>query len=230
MTFFNVTEPVLRRKQTALDVQDLCGLLKIKIAIGNNQVFSALFTRIDQVLLLWSAIALSIFAGGQFMPISWITQAYLSSLVTLAAIGVMILFTRFWTKVEKLSWVMYLWSGLMGLSLALTNFGIFGSWGWILINLCPLWLGSCGFGYVATGLGLRSRLFLLIGFAHWLGMLLLPFVASCQFLYTGLLIACPLALLSMVQWDMRPPIASPVLSEADRAFNWQQQALRQEEH
>jgi hypothetical protein len=228
MTFFNVTEPVLRRKQTALDVQDLCGLLKINIEIGNNQVFSALYTRIDQVLLLWGAIALAIFSCGQFLAISWITQAYLSSLLTLAAIAIMILFTHFWTKVEQLSWVMYFWSGLMLLSLSLTNLGIFGGWGLILLNLCPLWLASCGLGYVVTGFGLRSRLFILIGLAHLGGILLLPLITSWQFLFTGFLIASSLALLSAVQWDMREPIASPVLSTAEQEFNRQQQAFRQQ--
>ena len=228
MTFFNVTEPVLRRKQTALDVQDLCGLLKIKIEIGDNTVFSALFTRIDQVLLLWGAIALLFFSAGQFLPISWVTQAYLSSLLTVAAIAIMIQFTRFWTQVEQLSWVMYLWSGLMLLSLSLTNLGIFGGWGLILINLCPLWLASCGFGYILTGLGLRSRLFILIGLAHLGGIILLPLIASWQFLFTGFVIAGSLGLLSAVQWDMREPIASPVLSEADQEFNRQQQTRRQE--
>ncbi|MDR9405553.1 MAG: hypothetical protein RI580_19200, partial [Halothece sp. Uz-M2-17] len=227
MTFFNVTEPVLRRKQTALDVQDLCGLLKIKIELGNKQLFSALFTRIDQVLLLWSAIALLIFSSGQFLPVSWLTQAYLSSLLTVAAITVMILFTRFWTKVEQLSWVMYFWTGLMLFSLGLTNIGIFGSWGIILIHLCPLWLGSCACGYIVTGFGLRSRLFILIGIAHLLGIVILPLIPSLQFLITGFIIAASLILLSAVQWDMREPIASPVLSEADQEFNWQQQAFRQ---
>jgi hypothetical protein len=227
MTFFNVTEPVLRRKQTALDVQDLCGLLKIKVEIGNYHLFSALYTRIDQVLLLWSAIALVIFSCGQFLAISWITQALISSLLTLAATAVMIGFTYFWTKVEQLSWVMYFWTGLMLLSLTLTNFGIFGGWGWMLINLCPLWLGSCGFGYIVTGFGLRSRLFVLIGCAHLGGIVLLPLITTWQFLFTGILIASSLALLSAVQWDMREPIASPVLSEEEQKFNAQQQALRQ---
>jgi len=227
MTFFNVTEPVLRRKQAALDVQDLCGLLKIKIEIGNYHLFSALYTRIDQVLLLWSAIALVIFSCGQFLAISWVTQALISSLFTLAAIAVMIGLTHFWTKVEQLSWVMYFWSGLMLLSLGLTNFGILGSSGLILINLCPLWLGSCGFGYVITGLGLRSRLFVLIGLAHLGGIVLLPLLTSWQFLFTGLLIASSLVLLSAVQWDMREPIACPVLSEEEQEFNARQQALRQ---
>jgi hypothetical protein len=139
----------------------------------------------------------------------------------------MIGFTYFWTKVEQLSWVMYFWTGLMLLSLTLTNFGIFGGWGWMLINLCPLWLGSCGFGYIVTGFGLRSRLFVLIGCAHLGGIVLLPLITTWQFLFTGILIASSLALLSAVQWDMREPIASPILSEEEQKFNAQQQALRQ---
>lgn len=227
MTFFNVTEPILRRKQTALDVQDLCGLLKIKIEIGGKKIFSAFYTRIDQVLLLWGAIALFVFACGQFLPVSWITQSYLYSLLTLLTTGVMIGLTRFWTRVEQLSWVMYLWSGLMVVSLSLTNLGIIGGWGVILINLCPLWLGSCGVGYVVTGFGLRSRLFVLIGMTHLLGIGMLPLISSLQFLFTGLVISGSLVLLSEVQWDMREPIESPVLSDEEKEFNGKQRELRQ---
>jgi hypothetical protein len=226
MTFFNLSEPLLRRKQSALDVQDLCGLLKINLKIGKNQVFSALYTRIDQVLLLWSAIALLIFACGQFLPLSWIIQAYFSSVLTLAATGTMILLTHFWTRVEQLSWVMYLWSGLMLLSLTLTNLGIFEGWGLILVNLCPLWLGSCSLGYLVTGLGLRSRLFIVTGLLHLLGIAVLPLITGWEFLFTGFLIAGSLALLSGVQWDMREPINSPILSEVEQEFNRKQRELR----
>lgn len=227
MTFFNSTEPIIRRKQTALDLQDLCGLLKIKIEIGNNQLFSRFYTRVDQALLLWGIIALTIFTTAQFLPLSWITQAYFWSALTLVATAWMISLTNFWTKVEQLSWVMYLWGALMLLTLILTNLGIFGGWGIVLMNLCPLWLGSCAVGYFLTGLGLRSRLFMLIGLIHLCGIAVLPLITGWQFLATGLIIAGSLVLLSELQWDMRDPIHSPVLSEEQREFNQQQQQRRQ---
>jgi len=226
MTFFNVTEPMIRRKQTALDIQDLCGLVTIKIELGNNQLFSRFYTRIDQALLLWSGIVLIIFTTAQFLPISWVTQAYFWSILTLLAIGAMVILTRFWTKVEQLSWVMYLWGSLMLFSLALTNFGIFAGSGIILMNLCSLWLGSCAFGYFLTGIGLKSRLFFLIALIHLVAIAILPMVVGWQFLATGLVIASSLVLLSEVQWDMRDAITSPVLSEVDRAYNWQQRQRR----
>lgn len=228
MTFFNVTEPIIRRKQTALDLQDLCGLLEINVEVDNNQLFYRLYTRIDQALLLWAIIALIIFITAQFLPISWITQAYTWSILTLLATGAMILLTRFWTKVEQLSWVIYLWGSLMLFSLALTNIGIFAGWGIILMNLCSLWLSSCAVGYFLTGLGLKSRLFIVMGLIHLLAMAVLPLISGWQFLTTGLVIASSLIFLSEVQWDMREAITSPVLSEADRAFNWQQRQRRKE--
>ncbi|QDZ39635.1 hypothetical protein FRE64_06640 [Euhalothece natronophila Z-M001] len=227
MTFFNSTEPIIRRKQTALDLQDLCGLLKIKIKIGDYQLFSRFYTRVDQALLLWGVIALTIFTAAQFLPLSWITQAYFWSALTVVATVWMISLTNFWTKVEQLSWVMYLWGGLMLFTLILTNLGIFGGWGVILMNLCSLWLGSCAIGYFLTGWGLKSRLFILIGLIHLLAIPFLPVIAGWQFLATGLIISGSLVLLSELQWDMREPIYSPVLSEQERAFNQQQQQQRQ---
>lgn len=227
MTFFNSTEPIIRRKQTALDLQDLCGLLKINIEIGNNQLFSRFYTRVDQALLLWGIIALTIFTTAQFLPLSWITQAYVWSALTLVATVWMISLTNFWTKVEQLSWVMYLWGGLMLFTLTLTNLGIFGGWGIILMNLCPLWLGSCALGYFLTGLGLKSRVFMLMGLIHLFGIAFLPLITGWQFLATGLIIAGSLVLLSELQWDMRDPISSPILSEEEQEFNQQQQQRRQ---
>lgn len=229
MAFFNFTEPIIRRKQTALDLQDLCGLLKINIELGDNQLFSRFYTRIDQALLLWGGIAFIIFTTAQFFPISWITQAYSWSILTLIATGAMVILTRFWTKVEQLSWVMYLWGSLMLFSLILTNLGIFGGWGFILMNLCSLWLGSCAIGYFLTGLGLKSRLFILIGLIHLLTIAILPMIPGWQFVTTGFVIASSLVLLSEVQWDMREAITSPVLSETEQAFNWQQRQQRKGE-
>ncbi len=227
MNFFNPTEPIIRRKQTALDIQDLCGLREINLTIGDRTLFSKFYTRIDQALLLWAIIAFLIFSTAQFSPISWITQGYLWSFVTVAATALMMGLTRFWTKVEQLSWVMYLWGGLMIGSLILTNCGIFLGWSWVLMNLCSLWLGTCALGYLITGMGLQSRLFILMSLIHAVGIMVLPTIVGWQFFVTGLIIAGSLLFLSEVQWDMREAIESPVLSEAEKQFNQQQYQLRQ---
>ncbi len=39
MTFFNLSEPIFRTKQHALDFQDRQGLLKFKIAIKDKTLF-----------------------------------------------------------------------------------------------------------------------------------------------------------------------------------------------
>lgn len=53
MAFFNLSEPVLRRKQTDLDMQDLCGLLKVRLQLGSLRLLSVAYTRVDQAILLW---------------------------------------------------------------------------------------------------------------------------------------------------------------------------------
>jgi hypothetical protein len=52
MTDFGFDQPILRRKQHELDVQDLEGLLRIQITVKNLTLFSSFYTRIDQVFLL----------------------------------------------------------------------------------------------------------------------------------------------------------------------------------
>ena len=75
MTFFNLSEPVFRRKQHALDFQDRQGLLQFKLGIKNRTLFSAIYTRIDQVFVVWGLISAIIFFTAQLSPIDWITQA-----------------------------------------------------------------------------------------------------------------------------------------------------------
>ncbi|WP_017658859.1 hypothetical protein [Baaleninema simplex] len=227
MTLFTSKEPLLREKQDALDIQDLCGLLQIQWKVGKFTLFSAFYTRIDQALWLWGSIALVIFATAQFFPISWTIQAYLWSILTCAGTVAMAMLTRFWVRVEQLSWIVYVWAGLMGLGLLLTDFGIFFGVGTILLNLCSLWLGLSAIGYFATGLGMRSRTFVAMGIVHLLGIAILPNLMAWQFLFTGILIGGSLFLLSELQWDMRPPIDSPVLSETEKQFNRQQHHRRQ---
>jgi len=227
MHFFHPNDPIVRRKQTALDVQDLSGLLEINLAIGNRTLLSKFYTRVDQALLLWAIMAFLIFTTAQFFPISWVTQGYVWSILTVVATAIMIGLTGFWTKVEQLRWVMYLWGGLMMSGLIFTNCGIFLGWSWVLMNLCSLWLGICAVGYFITGLGLQSRLFMLVSLVHALGIMVLPTILGWQFFATGLIIAGSLVFLSELQWDMRDAIDSPVLSETEKQFNQQQYQLRQ---
>src|SRR5919202_892023 len=107
MSFFNPSEPILRSKQEALDFQDRQGLLRIDIKIGQKTLISAFYTRIDQVFVLWGVISAAIFITAQFLPISWVIQAALWSVLTLMGTVTMVTLTHFWVKVERLRWVLY---------------------------------------------------------------------------------------------------------------------------
>ncbi|MGK7930591.1 MAG: hypothetical protein AB4041_04045 [Microcystaceae cyanobacterium] len=224
---FNTSEPILRFKQHDLDVQDLCGLLKISGRIGEKRLFHRFYTRIDQVFLLWGIITGAIFITAHFFPISWHFQAILWSILTLLGSVVMISLTRFWVTVEQLRWIVYLWIGLMVVGLAITDIGIFGAIAFILINLCPLWLALTAIGYLVMGIGMSSQTFILTGFVHLLAIPLLSYCVQWQFLVTGLVMMGCLLLLAELQWDMRSPIEYKILTVEERAFNHQQQKLRQ---
>lgn len=230
MTFFNSTEPILRRKQEALDFQDRLGAWQIDFRLGRIKVFSAVYTPIDQVFLLWGLLTLVMFTVGQLLPLSWSTQAVAWSVLTVVATAIMINLTLFWAKVESLIWLINLWVALMLLGTVLTNLGIFWHWGFVLMNLCPLWLGLSALGYGLTSFALRSRTFLLVALIHLLGLFCLPTVAAWQFLATGIVMGGSLLLLAQVQWDMRPPIEYAFLTQEQRAFNQQQHHLRQQSH
>lgn len=230
MTFFNPTEPIIRIKQPELDIQDLKGLLKIHLKLGNITILSSFYTRIDQVFLLWGWISLIIFMIAQFLPISWITQAYWWSTLTIIGTLGMTGLSYYWVKIEQVAWIVYWWMLLMLIGLILTNFGIFGGWSDILMSLCPLWLGLCAFGYLGTGIGLRSRAFLIAGFLHIIGIFLLPYLISWQFLASGLIMGGTLLFFAEVQWDMRSPIESYLLTAEQLAFNQQQHQRRQMNH
>jgi hypothetical protein len=223
---FNTSEPIIRFKQKELDIQDICGLLKISGRIGGKTLFDRFYTRIDQVFLLWGIITGAIFITAHFFPISWHFQAILWSILTLVGSVTMAFLTHFWVKVEQLSWIVYLWIGLMLVGLAITDFGIFSGIGVILINLCPLWLGLTAMGYIVMGIGMSSRTFIISGLIHLLGIGLLPYLVQWQFLVTGLIMTVCLLLLAELQWDMRPPIESKVLTVEQLEFNRQQRQLR----
>lgn len=227
MSFFNPQEPVLRRKQTQLDIQDLEGLIFWRWQINQRLLVSWLYTRIDQVFLLWGWITGLIFLIPQFFPIiSWTEQAILWSGLSVMGIGGMTWLAWFWVKVEQLRWLIHLWSGVVLIGLALTDYGIFAGSGVILMNLCPIWLVLCAVGYAVMGLGMRSRTFLIFAGLHSFAIPLLQLVPSYQFFTTSMVISGSLFLLAEVQWDMRPPIISAVLSPEQNAFNREQHRLR----
>jgi len=227
MTFFNPTEPILRSKQEELDYQDRQGLLRLRLQIGGKTLISAFYTRIDQVFILWGLISAVIFITAQFLPISWVIQAGVWTVLTVIGTFTMVLLTHFWVKVERLQWVLYCWVSLMLGGVVLTDLSIFLSWGEILMRLCPLWLGLSAFGYFCTGVGMRSRAFILAGIVHLLGIAVLPYVGSLQFFSTGIMMALSLLMFAEVQWDMRPPIKYNLLTLEQQKFNKEQYQLRQ---
>ncbi len=227
MHLFNSAEPIVRRKQHALDFQDRQGLLKLRLQISNKTLFNSIYTRIDQVFVVWGMITAVIFLTAQFAPIDWITQAVFWSILTLAGTAGMIVLTHFWVKVERLRWVLYAWSFLMLCGVAITDFGIYYGSGIVLMHLCHLWLGLSAVGYFCTGIGLRSRAFIMAGLFHILGIAILPFCIGWQFLATGSIMSANLLMFAETQWDMRPPIDNyNVLTEEQREFNREQYLIR----
>jgi hypothetical protein len=220
-------QPIIRRKQHALDLQDLEGLLRIDIKIENVQLFSGFYTRIDRVFLLWGIIAAIVFSTAQFLTISWTSQAIFWSILTLIGVWRTWSLSWYWVTVERLRWVVYVWVGLMLAGIGLTNWGIFaGGWA-ILPHLCSLWLGLSALGYLATAWGLKSRALMISGFVH-LGVIpLLAYAANWQFLLTGIVTAGSLFLLAEVQWDMQSNIAAQRLTAEQKQFNQQQQQRRE---
>jgi hypothetical protein len=221
-------QPIFRCKQEAVDVQDLAGLLRIQLKIKHLTLYSGFYTRIDQVFLLWGAIAAIIFFTAQFMPIDWVTQASIWSILTLIGTLGTVQLAWYWVTVEQLRWVVYCWVALMLGGLVLTNVAIFGAgWSSLLLYLCPLWLGLSGVGYLCTAWGLRSRTFLLSGTVHLFAISLLFYFPSAQYSIAGIVTAGILFLLAEVQWDMQSTSSYAVLTVAERDFNQQQRQLRQ---
>lgn len=227
MTFFNSDQPILRLKQEALDIQDLSGLLRVHWKVGDITLFQMLYTRIDQVFVLWGGITAIIFGVAQFYPISWTDQAIAWAALTTFGVILMAWLSWYWVSIEQLRWVVYCWSGLMLIGVALTAYGIFCGCGWILLNLCPLWLGLSAFGYWVCGIGMRSRTFLITGLFHVIAIPMLAITPGLQFFHTGVVMAGSLFLLSGIQWDMRLPVEFQLLTVEQKAFNQEQHRLRQ---
>ncbi len=230
MPLFNSAEPIIRRKQHALDFQDRQGLLLLKLQISNKTLFNNIYTRIDQVFVVWSLITAIIFFTAQFAPIDWITQAAFWSILTgIGTIGMTFL-THFWVKVERLRWVLYAWIVLMLGGVAITDLAIYYRSGTILMHLCHLWLWLSAMGYFCTGWGLRSRAFMISGLVHLIGIVVLPVFIGWQFLATGLVMSANLLMFAETQWDMRLPIDNySLLTEEQQEFNRKQYLIRQSE-
>ena len=226
MTAFSTTEPILRRKQHALDVQDLEGLLHIDLKIKDLELFSGFYTRIDQVFILWGTITAIIFSTAQFLTLNWTDQAMLWSVLTAIGSWGTCRLAWYWVSVERLRWVVYTWVGLMIGGVLLTNWGIFGG-GWVVLpHLCRLWLGLSGIGYLVTAWGLRSRAFLLSGVLHLGAIALLPYLLAWQFLFVGIITAGSLFLMAEVQWDMHSNTDRQLLTPVQKQFNQRQSDLR----
>ena len=228
MTLFNSAEPIIRRKQHALDFQDRQGLLQLKLEISSKTLFNNIYTRIDQVFVVWGLITAVIFFTAQFAPIDWITQTVFWSILTgIGTVGMAVL-TYFWVKVERLRWILYSWIALMVGGVVLTDLSILLGWGYVLMYLCHLWLGVSAVGYFCTGIGLRSRAFIMAGLFHLLGILILPFCLGWQFLATGLIMTANLLMFAETQWDMRLPIDNyDLLTDEQKDFNREQYSIRQ---
>ena len=225
MTAFSTTEPILRRKQHALDVQDLEGLLRVNLKIKDLELFSGFYTRIDQVFILWGTITAIIFSTAQFLTLNWTDQAMLWSVLTLIGAWGTCHLAWYWVSVERLRWVVYTWVGLMIGGVLLTDWGIFGG-GWAMLpHLCRLWLGLSGIGYVVTAWGLGSRAFLASGLLHLSAIALLPYLLAWQFLFEGVITAGSLFVMAEVQWDMHTT-NDRLLTPAQKQFNQRQCELR----
>lgn len=199
--FFNQDIPLLRRKQSAFEIEDLPGLWRVHWQLGDTTVLSTFYTRIDQACLVWGVISGVIFITAQFALIDWRIQALLWTGLTLAGTLTMIKLSQFWVTVEPLNQVITAWVVLMLSGLILTDLSVFLGWGSFLANLCPLWLGLNALGYFYTGLKMQSRAFFLVCLLHLLGIAVLPYLGIWQFLATGILMGLSSILLAELQWD-----------------------------
>ncbi|MEG4107839.1 hypothetical protein [Microcoleus sp. S13_C5] len=206
MTFFNYSVPPLRRKQININVQDLEGLWQVQFPLGKDRFYSQFYTCLDRTCLLWSLLLIPIFGTAQFFSVSWMLQAGLWSTLSLVGTAAMVSMTYSWVKIERLIWVLYGWVILMLLGLLMTDLAIFLRWGKVLANLCPLWLGMSGIGYLGTGFAVRSRALLAASLFHLLGILILPYTGGWSFLFTGTVMVFSLLVLAELQWDMRQPL------------------------
>ncbi|NDJ16050.1 hypothetical protein [Myxacorys almedinensis] len=199
--FFSDDLPLLRRKQSAFEIEDLPGLWRIHWQLGDTILISTFYTRIDQACFLWGIISAIIFFTAQFAPINWSLQALLWSVLTVAGTVGMVERSHYWQMIEPISQVVGAWVLLMVSGLVITDLSIFFGWGYLLTHLCALWLVLNSLGYFYSSWKLRSRAFLLMGLLHLAGIAVLPYVGAWQFVVTGTLIGFSALLLAELQWD-----------------------------
>ncbi|MBW4537910.1 MAG: hypothetical protein KME43_02055 [Myxacorys chilensis ATA2-1-KO14] len=199
--FFSDDLPLLRRKQSAYEIEDLPGLWRIHWQLGNTVIISTFYTSIDQACFLWGIISAIIFFTAQFALIDWSTQAILWSVLTLAGTVVMVERSHVWRTVEPISQVVSAWAWLMTLGIVITDLSIFLGWGQVLASLCAIWLVLNAIGYFYSSWKMRSRAFSLMGLMHLAGIAVLPYVGAWQFVVTGVLIGFSALLLAELQWD-----------------------------
>ena len=209
MTFFELQDPfrsqfLWSQYGRALAMQDLGGLLKVHWRKRMTAVACCMtFTEIDQAFVLWGLATLVIFSLAQFSHMSWNHQAIVDAAITGAAIANTSGLTWPIAIIAKLRWVVCLWAVLMAIGVVLTAHGIFSGVGWILLNLCPLWLGLCAVGYAAMAVGMRSRCFAAAAIVHAFAALGIDHLSLYQFAGSGLVIALTLFFFSVVPWDMQ---------------------------
>ncbi|QLE57931.1 hypothetical protein [Nostoc sp. TCL26-01] len=201
MSLFDFSEPILRRKQTNIDVDELEGLVYVDWQIGNTKLYSTFYTRVDQACIVWSLLIIPMFFTAQFLPLSWSLQATLWSILSCIGITIMVSWTKYWVSIRQVRWVLSCWVILLLFGIILTDVSIFMGWSGILLNLCSLWLGLSTIGYLCTGLGVRSRALIFTGMLHLLLIFLLPYIMAWQFLTTGAVMALCLLILAEFQWD-----------------------------
>jgi hypothetical protein len=208
MPFFKPKQPILQKKQLSLDTFQFNSLKCFEFSPPVYFPVCGIYTCIDQSMVLWGLISALIFMVAQFSSFSWIDQAIAWSIITLVGSGIMITLTYSWTVLERLSWLLFSWVGLMLLGIILTDMAIALSWGWLLGHLCSFWLFLSSIGYLLTGFGMRSRAFFLATAIHLSAIFLLPYCIGWQFLATGLVMMSNLLIFAEGQWDMILPSES----------------------
>ncbi len=207
MTSFDLSESLLPIHSRAARLPTVSGLLSAYLKQSIKRWFKALsavrLTELDQAFVLWGLIALLIFSLAQFSTLSWPVQAVLDASLTGATVAATSGLTWQIAEIAKLRWVVFLWALLMPLGMVVTAYGIFCGVSFILINLCPLWLGLCALGYLAMAVGMRSRCFGACSLVHGAAIAGLAIHPGWQFFTSGLVMALTLFFFSVVPWDMR---------------------------
>ncbi|MBE9222979.1 hypothetical protein IQ215_09760 [Cyanobacterium stanieri LEGE 03274] len=205
MPFFKPQQPILQRKPISREDDDFNAMRPWRFNPYPWLPLCGVYTCIDQSMVLWGLISGLIFLVAQFCPFSWVDQAIAWSILTIIGTGIMVALTYGWTVMERLSWLLYTWVGLMVLGMVMTDVAIALGWGWLLGHLCSFWLLISAVGYLITGFAVRSRAFFLATAIHGGAVLFLPYVMGWQFLFTGLIMMSNLLIFAEGHWDMILP-------------------------